>query len=282
MAIILYNPKAKNTQTHQHVKNMRTNLLKRFSEVTLIDITQEDDLKARLSSLKADDYVVLMGGDGTIHHFVNQVYDLFPLPFPIHLSPMGSGNDFYRTLKKYQAPTQLFQMTLHGTPHYFVNGMGIGIDGEIGIHVNKDPKKRKSTYLKETFKALIRYIPETVHVEIDGHPYTFHKAYLVVGSNGQYFGSGMRIAPHANPEDQSLEIVIAHNISRLKILLIFLTIYLGQHTRFKKHIFTAKGSSLTVTFETPKVAQMDGECFENIKTLTVGVAEKKAAFRMFR
>lgn len=282
MAIILYNPKAKNTQTQQHVEKMKSQLLKRYDEVTLIDITKEDDLKTRLSPLKPDEYVVLMGGDGTIHHFVNQVYDALPLPFPIYLSPMGSGNDFYRTLKKYSGPTQLFKMMIGDTPNYFVNGMGIGIDGEIGVHVNKDPKKRKSTYLKETFKALIRYQPETVKVKIDGVSHTFNQAYLVVGSNGQYFGSGMRIAPHANPEDDTLEIVIAHNISRLKILLIFLTIYIGQHTRFKKHIFTAKGSSLDITFEHPKVAQMDGECFEDIRTLSVSIAEKKAAFRMFR
>jgi len=282
MAVILYNPKAKNHQNQQHLKKIKGHLLPKKEDITWVDLTQEKDIKTRLTSLKNDEIVILMGGDGTIHQFVNNVYDILPLPFPIHLYPMGSGNDFYRTLKKYDGSTQLFQMSFNDQTHYFINGMGIGIDGEIGIHVNRDPKKRKSTYFKETIKALIRYQPETVTLEMDGKTHTFHKAYLVVGSNGQYFGSGMRIAPRANPEAASLEIVVAHNISRLKILFIFLTIYIGQHTRFKKHVFTAQASSFKVRFEHPKVAQMDGECHENIQELTVSKASKKAAFRIFR
>ena len=282
MAIILYNPKAKNTQASKSVAGMKRRLLKEHAEVIVIDITQEVDLKKRLLTLDKDTFVLLMGGDGTVHHLINMIYDALPLPFPIYLSPHGSGNDLYRTLKKGFGPIQLFDMHFQGKTHHFINGMGIGIDGEIGVAVNKDPKKRKTTYLKETLKALVRYQPENVVVELDGVAHTFEKAYLVVGSNGQYFGSGMKIAPKANPEDDFIDVTIAHNISRLKIIFIFLTIYRGQHPRFKKHVFTAKAKSLKVTFETPKVTQMDGECFENVKTLDVFVSEKKAAFRIFR
>lgn len=282
MAIILYNPKAKNTQTTHRVEKMKRRLLKRFETVDVIDITQAADLKSTLSQSQNHPFVVLMGGDGTVHHFINEIYDLLPLPYPVYLSPMGSGNDFYRSLKKYHGPTQLFQLQQDQNTHYFINGMGIGIDGEIGKNVNKDPQKRKLTYFKEAIKAIVRYQPDSVVVEIDGKSHSFADAYLVVASNGQYFGSGMRIAPKANPESSLLDVIIAYNVSRLKVLFIFLTIYLGLHTRFKKHVFSKQASSLKVHFKTPKVSQMDGECFENIKSLHVTIAEKKAAFRIFR
>lgn len=282
MAVILYNPKAKNASSFKYVNKMKDDLSKKHDEVMVLDITQEKDLATRLKNLPLDSFVILMGGDGTLHHFVNTIYDLLPLPFPIYLSPVGSGNDFYRTLKIHPEESQLFQMTFNGKKAYFLNGMGIGIDGEIGYHVNQDKKKRKSTYLKETLKGLVRYQPEPVEVWCDGVHHTFNRTYLVVGSNGQYFGSGMRIAPKANPSNSKIDVVIAHNLSRLKILLIFLSIYLGLHTKFKKHVFTAQVSSLKVVFQNPKFAQMDGECHENVTQCEVSITPKKAAFRIYR
>jgi diacylglycerol kinase family enzyme len=282
MAVILYNPKAKNAHSLKSVHRLKAQLLKKGARVTLVDVTQEKDLPSLLKGLPKDTQVILMGGDGSIHHFVNTVYDLLPLPFPIQIVPTGSGNDFYRTLKKSNQDTDLYAMTFANKTEYFVNGMGIGIDGQIGYHVNKDPRKRKSTYLKETFKGLLRYQPETVTVTLDGVKKTFKNAYLVVGSNGQYFGSGMKIAPKASLTDGKLDVVIAHDISKLKILLIFLTIYWGQHLKFKKNVYTQKVSTMTIEFETSKIAQMDGECYDGVFSCDVKKAEKKAAFRIYR
>lgn len=283
MPLIIYNPKSKNGKPQKKMQQFIDTHLKNEDDLSVIDITTEKDLNTILSSHDAKDPVYLLGGDGTLNYFINQTYDIHPLGYPITLIPIGSGNDFYRTLKKSPDDTQhIFALEANSHTHYFLNGMGFGIDGEIGAQVNLDPKKRRFSYLKETLKALITYQPETAEITVDGVKKSYDRTYLVVASNGQYFGSGMKITPRATLRDNDLDVVIVHSISRLKILLIFLSIYVGAHLRFKRHVTYLKAAALTATFPNDKTAQTDGETFPNIRTVSVRQTDKKTAFRTLR
>lgn len=281
MPLVIYNPKSRNGKPEKKMRQFLHREMKDEKDVRVIDITTEEDIKKVLKAHPKEDPVYLLGGDGTLNHFINQTFELHPLAFPVTLVPLGSGNDFYRTLKKDPAKAQsIYQVTTPFSTRYFLNGMGIGIDGEIGLHVNASPRKKRSTYFFETIKALIRYQPQTVEVTLDEHPYTFDRTYIVVASNGQYFGSGMRISPDASFADDALDVIIVHSISRLKILMIFLSIYVGKHLAFKKHVFHAQAKKITIQQPTPGVLQTDGETWPDQTTLTVQITDKKTAFRI--
>lgn len=281
MPIIIYNPKSRNGKPKKKIEKFIRQEMQGIEAYEVIDITTEKDLVGLLKSHPKEDPMYLLGGDGTLNHFINQTYALHPLPYAITLVPLGSGNDFYRTLKKDRTPLQpIYEVKTPNETRYFINGMGIGIDGEIGLHVNASPTKKRSTYFFETLKGLVRYRPQTVEVTLDDTPYTFKKTYLVVASNGQYFGSGMRISPDASFTDDALDVIIVHSISRLKILMIFLSIYIGKHLAFKKHVFHAKASTITIQQTRPGVLQTDGETWPHQTQLTIQKTDKKTAFHI--
>ena len=281
MPLIIYNPKSRNGKPEKKIRKFIRKEMKGIQDYKVIDITTEKDLQRLLKSHPKEDPVYLLGGDGTLNHFINQTFELHPLGFSIHLVPLGSGNDFYRTLKKDPSKTQfIYEVKTPQETRYFINGMGIGIDGEIGLHVNASPTKKRSTYFFETIKGLVRYQPQTVEVTLDDTPYTFEKTYLVVASNGQYFGSGMRISPDASLSDDALDVIIVHAISRIKILMIFLSIYIGKHLAFKKHVFHTQASKITIKQSKPGVLQTDGETWPDQTTLTIQKTDKKTAFHI--
>lgn len=278
MAIILFNPKAKSSNIHHALKRFKASR-KDFDD-TYVDLTTVDDFN---SFLNTKETLFLIGGDGTINHFYNQIMDLKNFGRTIMLEPAGTGNDYYRTLKVQKAPlTSIMQVSYHNQNRVFINGMGIGIDGYIGLRVNKHKKKTSLTYFIETIKALIHYKPSDCEICMDGNQFLFEKTYLVVASNGKYFGGGMKITPQASVEDDLLDVIVVHNISRLKILLIFLSIYIGKHLSFKKYVFNKKVSHLKVSYAKAQVMQTDGETFENVQSIETTSTHKKAAIRLKR
>jgi len=78
--LIIYNPKSR-AGTRQ--KKMRQFLRANDhpdSGTILVDVTQEKDMRSRLLNHPKDDAVYLLGGDGTLNHFIHETIDLHPLP----------------------------------------------------------------------------------------------------------------------------------------------------------------------------------------------------------
>jgi len=277
MAIILFNPKAKSSNIHKALKRFKASR-KGFDD-TYIDLTVTNNIE---SYVKGEESIFLIGGDGTLNHLLNQEA-IENWTQPIFLEPAGTGNDFFRSLKQQKSlETSLMNISFNDLNRTYINGMGIGIDGYIGLRVNRHKKKTSFTYFLETIKALIHYKPSPCEMVIDGTHHKFEKTYLVVACNGMYFGGGMKIAPNAKIDDDHLDVLVVHNISRIKILLIFLSIYVGKHLNFKKHVFNQKAKTVSVTYQTPQVLQTDGETFEKVTSFKTEYANKKAAIRIKR
>lgn len=268
MDLILYNPLSKNSksniQTHKLVRYYKKNNI----PFRLKSILKIDDMRDFLEKKQEFEKVILLGGDGTINHFVNSTID-YQIKQDIYLKKNGSGNDFLRSLKGNDQNPQYIMEAIYDTGYKtnFINGTGMGIDGYIIYLVDKSPKKGKLRYFINTIKALIRYIPEPLKVTIDEKEYNFKKTYLITMNNGQYIGGGMRVCPSAKIDDEYLDIIVVHTISKLLLLPIFLTIYSGKHIHFKKYIFHAKGKVVKAEFTTPQITQADGENSYNITTI---------------
>lgn len=280
--LILYNPLSKNSksniQTHKLVRHYK----KHNIPFRLKSIIKIDDIEAYLEKKKKIDNIILLGGDGTINRFVNDIFD-FDLKQDIYLKRNGSGNDYLRTLTAQDDKEQhIMELTTDtNLKTHFMNGAGMGIDGYVGYLINQSPRKGKLRYFTNTLKAMIKYIPEPIDVEIDGKNHHFHKAFLVSMNNGKYFGGGMKVSPTASLNDEMLDVIVVHTISKLLILPIFLTIYFGKHTKFKKYVFHAKGKVVKASFTTPQIAQTDGENYYDITTMTVKSSGKRIHLRDF-
>ena len=233
-------------------------------------------MKQYLNDNKHFDNIILLGGDGTINTLVNNIFD-YKLKQSIYIKKNGSGNDFLRSLKtKDEEPQYIMENTLDNKKtHHFINGTGIGIDGLIIDFLNKAKNKGKLGYFISSIKGIFSYVPGPLETIIDGEKHNFKKAYMVVVNNGKFIGGGMQITPKANLNDEMLDVIIVHSLSKFMLLILFSTIYLGQHTKFKKWVFYKKCKSIKATFNTPQICQSDGEKFDDIKSMDIRSSGKK-------
>ena len=100
-------------------------------------------------------------------------------------------------------------------------------------------------------------------------------------NNGRYFGGGMKVAPNGNINDEFLDVVVAHSANKLQLIFIFLTIYMGKHTKFKKYVYYKKGKHIKAEFTTPQITQADGENYYDITSIEVKSSGKQIHFKCY-
>lgn len=282
MDLILYNPKSRsskgNVQTHKLIQKYKRDGI----PFRLKSILKVKDLSKFIKNNPQYKKIILLGGDGTIHNMVNSLAK-DDINVPIFIKRNGSGNDFLRSLQgNDEKPQTIMEASLDGeNHHYFINGTGIGLDGLIIDYVDHAKKKGKFRYFISSIKAIINYVPEDITVTIDDKIHHFQKAYLVAVNNGKYIGGGMQVTPKADITDDFLDVLIVHKIKKAFILLIFSTIYLGIHTKFKRWVYSTKCKFIKVEFTSPQISQSDGERTNDVRVLEAKPSEHKIKLKAY-
>jgi len=169
--------------------------------------------------------VVSVGGDGTFNRIAAT---LMGSDVPLGLIPAGTGNDFARTFNLPADPVAAVRIILAGKTvpldlgvmgnRCFCNVAGVGLDAEVAADANRIKKRWGSlAYLCALIKKLFSYRPREIRLQIDGKSLRT-KAWLVALANGRYYGSGMMVAPYADPTDGVIEIIVVSGIGRLQFL----------------------------------------------------------------
>ena len=224
-----------------------------------------------------DCIVILTGGDGTLHHFINDTRGLH-IKQKIFYFGAGSGNDFLNDLglERGAAPFELTKyvenlpfVRIDGKEYSFINNVGFGLDGyvcEVGNRERKE-KKKAINYTAIALKGLL-YDFKPVHatVTVDGVTKEYDRVWLAPTTNGRFFGGGMKIAPDQNrlDPDGKITFLIAHDLPRLRIAAIFPEIFKGTHIRHKKYIEVIKCDEVTVRFDRACAVQLDGEAISDV------------------
>ena len=106
-------------------------------EVLLADTVAVDDKQSFVDKITPSDKLVLVGGDGTLNHFVNSVEDR-EYDFDIYCYAAGTGNDFINDVNGVNTDElvhfneymkRLPEIEVNGQVYKFINGIGYGIDG---------------------------------------------------------------------------------------------------------------------------------------------------------
>lgn len=285
-AYILYNKKAGASDSMESVKNLEIIL---DDEIKYIDVTQISNYDVFLSGLDKDDYVILAGGDGTLNWFINRT-DGVEIHNEILYFPNGTGNDFANDLG-HTKECNPFSITEHiknlpsvvvnGKKYRFINGIGYGIDGyccEVGDALKKIPGK-KVNYTSIAIKGLLfHYKPTSAKVTVDGKIHTYKKVWIAPTMNGRYYGGGMMPTPRQKRNSGVLSTMIFHNSGKLKTLMIFPSLFKGEHIKHTKHVDILEGKEITVEFDRPTSLQIDGETILGVTSYTA-TAQKTAAIK---
>ena len=286
---VLYNPHAGNGKCKAEVDA----LCARYVNAECCDVTDIKDMTEFFAKLEAEDEVVICGGDGTLNHFANDIKDI-ELKNDIYYYAIGSGNDFGRDLGKARAAepdykindhiTNLPTVTVDGKTRVFINGVGYGIDGyccEIGDALRAKNEAENTdkpiNYTAIAIKGLLfKYKPTNATVTVDGVKHSYKKVWIAPTMNGRYYGGGMMPTPdqHRLCEEKKLSVMIFHGTGKLKTLMIFPSLFKGEHVKHTEAVSVLTGSEITVEFDRPAPLQIDGETVLGVTSYTAKAAVK--------
>ncbi len=197
--------------------------------------------------------IVAVGGDGTISEVVNGFFENDqPLnPEAILGSvPLGNGSDFVRSLgypqewekaiqKFADANTALMDLGRYrclGTrgeelDRYFANVADIGLGGETAASVKGQSGLfgGKVKFFLGAVKALTKYKNRNITFRLDEEPAKEQTVSSIVVANGQFFGGGMWIAPHAKLDDGKLDVLVIDRMEAMEAYKKMQNYYNGSH-----------------------------------------------------
>ena len=172
--------------------------------------------------------------------------------------------------------TNLPTVEVNGKTHKFLNNVGFGIDGyccKVGDSLKKTDKK-KINYTSIAIKGLLfHYKPTSAKVVVDGKEYKYKKVWIAPTMNGRKYGGGMIPTPAQEriSDDKKLSVMLFHGSSKLKTLIIFPSLFKGEHVKKAKNITILTGKNITVKFDAPRPLQIDGETVLGVEEYTANV-----------
>jgi len=278
-AYVFFNPLAGNGRCAEDVNTLKTLI---SDEIVMCDMTKSSTYEETLFSVDAEDNIILCGGDGTLNRFINLVDNVDDIKPDILYFPTGSGNDFAFDLGKARGDKpfsikkylkNLPSVTVNGKTYKFINGVGYGIDGyccEEGDRIRATSDK-KVNYTSIAIKGLLfKYKPTAAKVTVDGVEHTYKKVWIVPTMNGRYYGGGMMPTPDQtrDAKDKKVSVMVFHDTGKLKTLMIFPSLFKGEHVKHKKAVDIFCGHEITVEFDSPRALQIDGETVLDVTSYT--------------
>ena len=273
---ILYNPLAGHGDHNTKLSELKAHLKGECVDICLPELQDY----SFTSSLSPDDKIVISGGDGTLNRFVNSV-DVDSISNDILYYASGNGNDFLHDLgclvnsapfKINKYLTNLPTVTVKGRTYKYLNNVGFGIDGyccEEGDRLKAENKKVDYTAI--AIKGLLfAFPPKSAVIKVDGKEYSFKKVWIAPTMNGRFYGGGMMPTPEQNRlGDGTQSVMVLHSSGKLKTLMVFPSIFKGEHVKHTEMVTILKGRDISVTFDKPCALQIDGETVLDVTSYTV-------------
>ncbi|NYF98866.1 diacylglycerol kinase family protein [Janibacter cremeus] len=229
--------------------------------------------------------IIVAGGDGSLNAFVTALCRAGHLgqdPPTVGLLPMGTGNDFARTVELPTDPAEAARIVIDSPPRpvdvliddedrLVANAVHIGVGEEAG-RIAAPWKERLGPigYVIGGFAAGFGQVGRHLKVVADGEVVAdgSHRILQVVVTIGQSVGGGTRIAPDANPGDGKAEVVVSRTISAKRRLLYAATVNRGRHTDLDD-VVSLRAQTVTVTgVNHDFAANADGETLEPARERT--------------
>ena len=280
MKYLLVNKKTNNSNCEAKLNELRNSLTEEFKEVNVMDdgFTHVQFVR----SLNDDDEIVICGGDGTLNYFINHV-DCDNIKQNVYIYPTGTGNDFLADLGKKDTKEPVLineyiknlpTVEINGNKSKFINGIGYGIDGyccEVADKQRVEKPSKPINYSSIAIKGLLfHYKKRRATIKIDGQTYEYKNVWLAPTMKGRYYGGGMIIAPSQDRlKSEDLSVVIYKTRSKIRALMIFPSIFKGEHIKKKKVVNILHGKDIEVEFNIPCALQIDGETVLNVKSYKV-------------
>ena len=236
----------------------------------------------RGEALPSADAAIVLGGDGTVHHYLR---DLSRLKIPLLMVPRGSGNDFARALglkhdRDALAAWKRFLSTGHARdidlgiiaplrdlsvpPRFFCNVGGAGLDSDANRRANAMPRwlRGRGGYVLGALGAIRSFSAQrfVVGAQQVGSPdkRIDEPGLMLAFANGPAYGGGLRIAPAADLADGQLDVCFVRNVGKARLLRLLPKVFAGRHVNLPE-VEYFKAARLRLATEIPLDVYADGE-----------------------
>ncbi|WP_462253577.1 diacylglycerol/lipid kinase family protein [Ekhidna sp.] len=215
--------------------------------------------------------LIVIGGDGTINESINGLkYDI-----PVGIIPSGTGDDFIKNISIGKTVNDFIDTAIDGTiiridlgqcnDRKFVNGVGIGFDGQIVEDMTAKPVrflKGHAAYYYHVLRILGGYREKQFQFSLDDGKKHSEELILLTIGNGTTFGGGFKLMPDAKIDDGVLEICEIGKVSPLRRFLNVARLSKGTHGVLKEVKFH-KSKEVLVEANDLLFAHIDGEKMGN-------------------
>lgn len=216
--------------------------------------------------------VVAVGGDGTVNQTVNaaRAHDVL-----LGVLPTGTGNDFAHqlgvarlrdaidTLKNGRerrfdvAEVSILESRGTVLTRRFINTMGVGFDAAVGARARNHGGSGILPYLAAVMHELRVWKAVDARITHDGVVRELPLFLATVG-NGRRSGGGFLLTPAALPDDGLLDLCVARDMSRGRVLRVLPRTFNGSHLTAPE-VETARATSFSIELDAPLALHLDGE-----------------------
>lgn len=204
---------------------------------------KKNDALEKAASLKAGDYdfVVSVGGDGTLNEVINGMV-LSDSGIPVAVISAGTVNDFASSLGLPQGPKSFCRMIRNfhtqvvdvGAVNnkYFINVVAAGFMSDIGFKVSKDKKAfmGKLAYYLEGAADIPNQLGNTFRMRFITKERTLEEEIMLfMVTNSKSVGGFNVIAPRASVSDGLLDVVIIRKMEIFQMIPLTISLLQGVH-----------------------------------------------------
>jgi YegS/Rv2252/BmrU family lipid kinase len=232
--------------------------------------------------------VAAVGGDGILYEVVNGFFEAgepIPTKSTLGLIPFGTGSDTRRTfgipdglpaarvlVEGRARALDAGRVTVGGRVLHFLNVAEAGIGADVSDRVNRAPKNfgGRVSFLIGTLQGLAAWKHKPMKIVVDGRETRELVAQAVTVANCQYYGSGMRVAPRAIPDDGLFDVLISGAFGKLEGLTGLRKIYAGTHLddpKLASKLEFFHAARVEVSSPVPVLVQLDGEVVGELPAL---------------
>lgn len=223
-----------------------------------------------------------VGGDGSLHEVLKGIMrycdstGTSPSEFFLSMIPIGSGNDWVRSLGNTHDVLKSVDMLRNGRccrqdvirlrdskgeVSYMVNTGGFGFDSDVCLRVNS--QKEQGLRSRLIYIAAIVYTVthmKSFHacMKADGETFYDGEAFSVSIGNGHYSGGGLRLASMALIDDGMMDIMIIPKISLLRIAFEIRRVFFGTIHKCGAIVYK-RCRTLEITTDPCLNYELDGE-----------------------
>lgn len=222
------------------------------------------------------DFIIAVGGDGTINHVVDYIAR-HDIELPLVILGAGTVNDFASFVKIPRNATKIVEMiedfytiksdigSING--HHFINVVAGGMFSDVSYVTSPSDKKRLGPLsyglnaISNLQDHLTRLIP--LIVKVDGEEFKVDARMFLI-ANSKHIGGFNRLVPYASIQDGKLDLQILKNCNAVELVQITTELLLGNHVNTPK-VEYHQGTIIEITSDIRDVTvDVDGEKGPNL------------------